>query len=326
MSLPVSKTKQLNEEKGTPASAALVKLRENVDRPVSAIVILNNIVNIVGSIQVGTLAAVALGDAWLGAFSALLTMAIIVFSEIIPKTVGVQHNTTIGLLVARPLLAVAFVMTPMLWASEKITSLFRKEGETTTNEAEIRFLVQAGSVEDVIEDDEEEMILNVFKLNDIPASKIMTPRIAMTYVYANATLDEQREVICGSQHSRLVVIDTIPDEVVGVALRQDLLVALVEGKGHLNVAEYTRDVMFVPHTMKADDLLTHFRKSRQHLSVVTGPYGGVAGVLTIEDVIEVVTGEIVDETDQVEDMQTVAATLGKPRLEAALIVAGATRI
>ena len=301
MSLPLSKVKQLHEEKRS-GSYALLRLKENSTRPIGAIVILNNIANIAGSVGVGQVAADALGSQWLGGISALMTFLIIVFSEIIPKTLGQRYAAPVSLRIARPLSWIAFFLTPFLWALEKLQSVLGEEELNTTNEAELRFLAKAGGTEGVIEEDEAEMVLRVFELNDKTAADIMTPRTAVTFLRAGQSVAELADDIRASEHSRMVVVGETLDDVRGFTLRDELLIALLDQSEAL-VDEFVRDVRFVQKTVPSDQLLVDFRRTHQHLAVVRGTHGGMSGVVTLEDVLEVITGEIMDETDRHMDLR-----------------------
>ena len=304
MSLPLSKAKQLHEE-GVSGADTLLKLKENSTRPIAAIVVLNNIANISGSVAVGQVAAGALGSQWLGVFSALMTFLIIVFSEIIPKTLAQRYALSVCLFIARPIYWVAWALTPLLWLLERLQSVFGDETVNTTNEAELRFLARAGGTEGVIEEDEAEMVLRVFEMNDRTASDIMTPRTALTFFRANQTLTDLTEDIRASEHSRIVVVGETLDAVVGVVLRDALLLALLDGHSD-TVDTYARSAPIVPEDLPSDELLVRFQSAKQHLAIVQDPHGGLAGVVTLEDVLEVLTGEIMDETDRHEDLRKVA--------------------
>jgi CBS domain containing-hemolysin-like protein len=315
-SIPLIKARQLAQD-GTRASHALLRIRENMSRPIASIVILNNIANIVGSIIVGALATRLLGAAWLGVVSGALTFLVIIFAEIIPKTLGERYADRIALMVARPVLVLTFLFTPLVWMVEKLTApLTAGKPLPVTNEAEIQLMADLGRQEGVIEADESEMIKRVFRLNDVTAGDIMTPRVAMTTLPASASLDAVRERIAASPHSRIVVTasDEDMDDVRGVALQRDLLAALVSGHQATSVFDYTREVEFIPESVRADQLLEFFRNRRQHLAVVIDEYGGVSGVVSLEDVVETLTGEIVDETDRVVDLRAVARKRGQAAL------------
>ncbi|MGK7922088.1 MAG: hemolysin family protein [Trichodesmium sp.] len=315
LSVSSIKVQQLAQSKKS-AALALYAIRKKINRPIATVVIINNIFNIVGSILIGNVAASVLGNAWLGFFSAILTFLVIVFGEIIPKTLGERYAMQFSLIVALPVQGLTFIFNPIVWLMEKITSPFTKGKKLpTTNEAEIMFLTRIGYLEGVIEGDEAEMIRRVFRLNDKTASDIMTPRIATTYLYTDATLAEVKSEILASQHSRIVVIGDAIDHVLGVVLKYELLQGIIEGKDNEKVGQFMREVRFIPETLRVDLLLKEFQKYRQHLMVVLDEYGGMSGVVTLEDVLEELTGEIVDETDRSIDLQVVARMRGKMKLK-----------
>lgn len=300
------KVRQLAQSR-TPSALALLAIREKMNRPIATLVILNNVFNIIGSIVIGSTAATVLGEAWLGLFSAFLTFLIIIFGEIIPKTLGERYAESLALLIAVPVTWLTLLFTPLVWMMEKVTAPFTQgKKQPTTNEAEIQLLANIGREEGIIEDDEAEMIQGVFRLNDLTAVDVMTPRVAVTYLHGDLTLAECKQKILGSQHTRLIVVEDSIDKVIGVALKDELLSAMIEGKNTQKVATLTREVRFVPEMVRADKLLKAFQENREHLMVVVDEYGGVAGVVTLEDVLEVLTGEIVDETDRIVDLQEIA--------------------
>lgn len=290
-----------------PAAVALLAIRENMNRPIATIVIMNNIFNIVGSIITGTIASQVLGDTWLGIFSGIFTLLIIMFAEIIPKTIGERYCEQIAMVTALPVTGLSLVFTPLVWIIENLTApFFKTKKRPTTNEAEIKLLANIGQQEGIIESDEAEMIQRVFRLNDLTAADLMTPRIMLTYIRGNLTLEAAKKDIIASQHTRIIVVDESIDQVIGFALKQNLLTAMVEGKNQEKIANLARTVHFVPEIIRADTLMKSFIAAREHLAVVVDEYGDVAGVVTLEDVLEVITGEIVDETDRTVDLQEIA--------------------
>ena len=306
LSVSTIKVRQLAQSK-KPATLALASIRLKINRPIATIVILNNIFNIIGSIIIGSLTTKILGDAWLGVFSGGLTFLIIVFGEIVPKTLSQRYAEPISLFIAIPIKFLTVIFTPLVWLVEHVTAPFvQGQKIPTTDEAEIKFLTNIGYQEGVIEDDEAEMIQRVFQLNDLNASDLMTPRIIITYLKGDQTLNECQEDIIKSQHTRILVIEDTVDNVTGLVLKDELLTAMIEGKGDRQINNLQRPVHFVPETNRADKLLKVFQENREHLAVVLDEYGGVAGVVTLEDVLEVLTGEIVDETDRNVDLQEIA--------------------
>lgn len=303
-SVSMVKAQALADE-GSANGRALLQIREAMERPIAAIVILNNIANIVGSIIVGSLAAGALGDQWLGLFSGALTFLVIIFSEIVPKTIGERRADSLAPAIARPVLTIAKLLTPVIWMIELITRplVGQSKAGLTVNEAQIRMLARIAATEGAINKKESELIRRAFTLDDRCARDIMTPRVAMSTLHADQTLGEAREKIVASQHTRMVVIGESRDDLIGVVLRSRLLIALLEGHSETCIADFAESAPTTREDTGADLLLGEFQGSRRHLSVVLDEFGGVAGVVTLEDVLEILTGEIVDETDQVVDLR-----------------------
>mgnify|MGYP006275386367 CR=1 FL=1 len=306
LSVSTIRARQLAQS-GKRRAVALLQIREKINRPITTIVVFNNVFNIVGSIVVGTIAATVFGEAWLGVFSGVLTFLIIVFSEILPKTLGERFAEPISLAIAVPIRAATVLFTPLVWLIERITAPITGSARVpTTNEAEIRFLAGIGRTEGIIEADEAEMIHRVFQLNDLSAGDVMTPRVMLTTIEGGTSLGDQADAIIASPHSRLVVIDGSVDRVTGIALKDELLAAIITGRRNEPISNLARPARLVDDRAKVDELLRNFRRERQHLMVVVDEFGGVAGVVTLEDVLEVLTGEIVDETDAAVNLQAIA--------------------
>ncbi len=309
LSLPVNRARQLAAD-GIPGSRRLLILRERPAQAIGAIVVLNNVANIVGSMMVGATAVRVFGSHAMGWVSATMTIAIILLAEILPKSIGERFAEPIGLRVAAPLTGLVWLLTPVLWVLSLFTRGFERDDVPITDEDEIRFLVASGGHEGVIEDDESEMIQRVFLLNDSTAADILTPRVAMSFLFADATLREAEPYVRTSEHSRIVVVGKNRDDALGMVLKVELLSAMMDGRWDRRVLEFLRPVRIVDLTTRADDLLRLFRSHRSLLAVVSDGFGGVAGVVTLEDVLEVLTGEIVDETDTVADLAEVARREG----------------
>lgn len=315
LSVPILKARQLAQSR-KPRALALLSIRQKVNRPIATIVILNNLFNIVGSIVIGSIAANVFGDALLGIFSGVLTFLVIVFAEILPKTLAEQYAQPIALTMAIPVRGLTWAMTPLVMLLERITSPFtRSRRLPTTNETEIKLLASIGYQEGIIEEDEAEMIRRVFRLNDIEAAHIMTPRVELTYLPGNEAIATLKDEILSSQHSRILLIEDDIDHIQGIALKYELLAALIENKGDQPISTLRRPVRFIAETERADKLLQDFQTNREHIAVVVDEYGGVSGVVTLEDVLEELTGEIVDETDLNVDLQALARQRRKRLLQ-----------
>lgn len=311
LSVPLLKAQQLAETK-KPAAITLLAVRQKINRPIATIVILNNLFNIMGSVFVGGIAATLFNDAWLGLFTTLLTLLVILFGEIFPKVLGERYAIPIALAVAIPVRWITWVFHPVVLMLEMVTAPLVGDGNRpSTNEAEIKLMATIGHQEGIIEADEAEMIRRVFRLNDMNSVDIMTPRVAVTHLPGDLTIAAAETQILNSQHSRILVSDRDIDRIVGLVLKNELLTALIRGQGHLLLSQVARPVRFVAETERADKLLQDFQNAREHLAVVVDEYGGVSGVVTLEDVLEVLTGEIVDETDRSIDLQKLARQRGR---------------
>ncbi len=285
-------------ESGRRGGRALKRVKENMARPIMVIVIWNNVANIVGSIAVGALATRHFGDAYLGAFSAALTLAVIIFAEIIPKTIGEKYALRLALAVAPPVLLLSRALLPLIVMIELLARPFLRSTPLTTSEEEIRALTRLGGQAGVIEQDEQELIHRVFQLNDVTAGAILTPLAMVDALPAEATVGEVREQVLNFNHTRLPIFEGGRiDRVTGIVNVRAVLRALAEDRGDLPVSDLAETVSFVVDAMPADDLLRHFQKRRHHLAVVVNGVSTVLGVVTLEDVLEELVGEIDDETD-----------------------------
>lgn len=294
-------------QSGNKNALALRRIQENMSKPIAAIVILNNIANITGSMFIGKLAANEFGS-WEGVFVGCFTFLVIICSEIIPKTIGEQYCDNISYISARPVLFVTWTLNWLISIINLFTKPFsKKEAKViTTNENEIRMMATIGSKQGAINHNESVLISKVLDMDDVKAGDIMTPRVMMTSLEKTLTLAEAKETIMESSHSRIVVIDNEPDKVEGVVYKTELLAAMVNNEYEKRLSDFCHKVKFVPEQASADNLLRFFQASRQHLAIVTDQFAGVAGVVTLEDVLECLTGEIVDETDDAVDLQKVA--------------------
>lgn len=297
LSVSLTKSRILADQKKR-GSRALLRIKERIERPIAAIVVINNAVNIVGSIFVGQKVALIFGNRWLGVCSACLTFMIIVFAEIIPKTAGEHYRVPIALAGARPLLILTTVLSPVIQIttliSRPITGRMKKPRVT---EEEIKILVKLGKESGAVELDEERLINRVFKLNDIRASEVMTPEEKIYALPAGKTLKSLREEIVHSPYSRIVIYDKTPEKIVGVCQQRMLLRQIANDNFGAKIEEFATRPIFVSPNTRADDLLEMFRAYHQHLFIVQDKKKKNLGIVTMEDVLEELFGEIYDERD-----------------------------
>ena len=294
-SLPVSRVHVAIDAKRRGAKR-LLAIKQNLSRPVSAIVILNNLVNITGSIAVGQMIA----EAWLAAFSAGLTFLIVVFAEIVPKTLGERYCEIIAPAVAPVVLFVTRLLLPLIILIEWICLPLKHAPSSLplASEEEIQVLADLGDEAGTISPAESELIRKTFRLDDTTAKDIMTHRLNVRWLPGNRTVGELSADEIRALPSRIVVAEEGDlDKVDGVVFQRDILLAAVRGDQHLSVNELKQPAHFVHEGTPAPLLLTEFQRDHQHLYIVVDEYGGTSGVVTLEDVLEELVGEIEDEKD-----------------------------
>jgi len=284
------------------------RMRRDVEKPIAAILTLNTIANTAGAAFAGAAAAVVFGHERLGAFSAFFTLAILIFSEIVPKTTGVIYGRSLIPLVAYPLQGLVWVMQPAIWLSSLLTAFISRgrKGDTVTPE-EISIMARMSLRAGKIRPYQERAIENILTLQSKTVKEVMTPRTVIFSLSEHLTLKEACDAATKWEHSRFPVYDRDQEDVVGWVLTKELFHALAQGKEEEKLTELMRPVHFVVETAPLSKVLTEFLDLRQHLFVVIDEYGGLAGLITLEDILEEILGrEIVDESDQVADKRELA--------------------
>jgi len=313
-SVPLSRVHLAVDQKKRGARR-LLQTKENLQRPVAAMVILNNGINILGSIYIGQTAATVFGSRMLGLFSAMLTLLIIVFAEIIPKTLGERFAYPVALASAPWLHFTTQLLFPLIWLIELLTRHFAgSRSGHFASEDEIRLLASLGHHAGTISRHESELIRRAFLLNDVTAKDMMTHRLQVSYLPLEKPLSELKPQDVEPLHSRiLVAAEGDLDKIEGVVYQKDLLIAMAQGKTHLRVGDLKHPVHFVYEASPAHRLLREFQRTHQHLFVVVDEYGGTSGVVTLEDVIEELVGDIEDEMDAREKaLALIPSVEGKP--------------
>jgi CBS domain containing-hemolysin-like protein len=265
---------------------------------------------------VAVISAPVLAEAWrswLGGASYPLAFVLVVFiaaflmlilGELVPETIAMQHSERLALLLARPLAVIAVLAMPlvrlMVWLSNAISRMFgaqRPGSMPFVTEEEIKTLVDAGEEEGVIQEEEKEMIYSIFELGDTLAREVMVPRIDVVALDVTTPMVEALDTIMQAGHSRIPVYEETIDNVLGVLYAKDLLPNLRDGRTDVQLEAILREAYFIPETKKASDLLPDLQQRRVHMAVVVDEYGGMSGLVTIEDLLEEIVGEIQDEYD-----------------------------
>lgn len=295
------------EDQGVKGAKRLKKLKQHSDRPISAILCLNTIANTVGASIVGSLVYEVYGDAIVGIFSTVFTLAILIFSEIIPKTIGTSYWRTLALPASAIINGMIFITFPLVWVLEKLTRLISSRStQISVSREDISAMVSVATEEDVIEKEEKKMIQNLLKLDELTAHEIMTPSAVVEMAEGNMTIREFYD--SELSHSRIPVYDEENDEyVIGYVLRQEILEKMAEDKFSTRLNDIIRPILSFSEEDSVADIWEKFLEKKEHISVILDEYGSVRGIVTLEDVIETMLGhEIVDEKDEVVDMQEYA--------------------
>ena len=306
LSTPLSYIKGL-EEQGVSGANRLQRLKQNPDRPISAILCINTIANTVGASIVGSLVYEVYGDALVGIFSTVFTFAILIFSEIIPKTIGTSYWRSLAVPASVIIDAMIFISFPLVWVLERMQRLISsKSTQVSVSREDISAMVSVATEEEVIEKDEKKMIQNLLKLDEVTAHEIMTPSVVVEMVSGNMTVKEFYD--SENTHSRIPVYDEESDEyVVGYVLRQEVLEKMAEDKFSTPLNEIIRPILTFSEEDSVADIWEKLLERKEHISAILDEYGSLRGIVTMEDVIETMLGqEIVDEKDEVVDMQEYA--------------------
>lgn len=307
LAVPISYIES-SASQGRLSGKILQNLRKNVDQPLTAILTLITVAHTGGAALCGAVATNVFGSKWLGLFSALFTLTILFFCEIIPKTYGVVYARQLSHFIARPLLLLVLIFRPFVWIAGFITRLITIGHEhEMTSPAELIAMAKMGMHKGVIDKDELAVIQNILSLGDKTVHDIMTPR---TVVFALSAHEKVKEAgVEGGllTHSRIPVYFKDFEDVEGVVYRRDILTARAEGKLDLTLEKLMHPVHFVYERTSLDKVLKMFLERAEHLFIVIDEFGGLAGVISLEDVLEEILGrEILDEFDEVSDMHKLA--------------------
>lgn len=293
-------------EDGDKRAEITLKVIDDSGKMLSAILIGNNIVNLSASSLATSLALRLFGNVGIGIATGILTLLILVFGEITPKTLSTLYAENIALSYARIIYTLMMVLTPVIFLVNKLSlavlKIFRIDASTRNDfitENELRTIVEVSHEDGVIESEERKMINNVFDFGDSQAKDIMIPRIDMTFVNVNCTYCELIEIYKEEKFTRLPVYEDTTDNVIGIINVKDLL--LYDPKTTFNIRDFFREPYFTYEFKKTSELLMEMRKSSINFAIVLDEYGATAGLITLEDLLEEIVGEIRDEYDSDEE-------------------------
>ena len=313
----------MEKKKGSAIGRRLAMFKENIDRPLAAILTLNTIAHTVGAIGVGHQGTVIWQDTnplITGvAIPVLMTLGILILSEIIPKTLGANYWKECAPFTVYSLVGLLKLLAPLVWMTELITRMLRRDASGPIfSRRELTAMAEAGARDGVIEKRESDLIGNLMKFNAITARDVMTPRTVTVMANAGMSFSEFQQEQAGLRFSRVPLFHAQdPDQIVGYMLRNDALESIAAGQTDAQLETIRRDIPIVMETEPIDELFNRFLEHREHMALVVDDYGEMRGVVTLEDVIETMLGmEIVDELDHAEDMQVLARESWKRRARA----------
>jgi CBS domain containing-hemolysin-like protein len=314
LSTPLSfvKTKEITNAK---SAKLFINLKNDVDKPLSAILTLNTIAHTVGAAGVGAQSAKLWGDAYVGLVSAVLTILILVLTEIIPKSIGATYWRQIAMPSLKIIKIMIFITYPIVLISTFITGIFSKnKSARTTSREEICALANIGEEEGIFEDKENKIIQNLIKLKNLRVTEVMTPRVVVVTANEEMSLEkflENKELL---KFSRIPIYAENEENITGYVMRQEVFEKLAEDETGLKLKDIKRKIVIVPFSKPLFDVWDTLLNKKEHIALVVDEYGGVDGIITMEDIIESLLGfEIIDEKDTIEDMQQYARERWKQR-------------
>lgn len=303
-------------EEGSKSAKRALRLIENPSKLISALLIGNNIVNIFAS-SLATLVAIDLyGISATGIATSILTIVIIIFGEITPKSFATQHAEKVSMMFSKPVGILMTLLTPFVIIFYSISSWIIRlfggdisQSHPLVTEEELKTMVDVGSEEGVFEQEEKEMLHNIFDFGDLQVRDIMVQRVDITALDVDATYEEVLEIVKDEQFSRFPVYREDIDDIIGILNVKDLLFLTEVEKQGFKLEDYIREPYFAYEFKRITDLFKELKKTRTHISIILDEYGGTVGIVTIEDLLEEIVGEIDDEYD--DDKETDIETIRK---------------
>lgn len=299
-SVSEAKIKNYVEERKTGAKKALFCV-EHFDRTLTTLLVGNNIVNtalstfaltfFMGFIRTGNLELIS---------TAIITIVLLIFGEITPKTIGKKYNDKLVLFLAPIIYIISYILLPISIIFMGIQKIFtgKKNNDSQVNESELETILDTMVEDGEIEDDEHEYIKNVFDLNDRTVEEIMVPRVDMVAIEDTTSIDEVKNIFIREQYSRIPVYHEDKDHIIGIIYERDFFEAMAKNIELKNVKQLMRNVLFVNKKMTVDALIKTLQESKTHMAIVSGEYNDTLGLVTMEDALEEIVGEIYDEHDE----------------------------
>lgn len=296
------------QEDGEKKAGLVLDLLENQNRLISTLLVGNNIVNISSSALATKMATDYFGDAGVGIATGIMTLLVLVFGEVVPKNLAAAHAEGWAMFVAPFIKLISVILTPLVFLLTKLSdtvvrfSKKNEEEDPTITEDEFKILVNVGQEEGVFDESETEMINSIMEFDETYVKAIMVPRIDIVAVDVDDSINDALRLIIDGGHSRIPAYEESIDNIVGILYAKDIFEHLNANFDELKVKELIRDAYYIPETKKVSDLLNELRLKKVHMAIILDEYGGTNGLVTIEDLIEEIIGDIQDEYDAEEDL------------------------
>lgn len=309
----------LREEEGYKPAPLMKKYKQDSSRPIAAILALNTIANTIGAAGVGRQATILFGSEWFGLVSAITTILILVFSEIIPKTIGTTHWKSLMGFAARTVRILIIILFPIVVCVEWLQKLITpKDPDTSISREEVGAMADVAEESGELDEDENEIIQNIINIDEVTADQVMTPRVVAATAPESMTIKEFYQDRSFLHHSRIPVYDGNDEYITGYILRVDALQLMAEDKFNVTLRELRRDIASFQEETTIGEIWDEMLNGQEQIAVIINEYGSFQGILTMEDVIETILGdEIVDERDAVVDMQQLARERWQKRQKSA---------
>ncbi len=305
----------VKQEKGNVWAKKFIDFKSNIDKPLSAILTLNTVAHTIGAAGVGAQAVKVFGEASFGIVSAVLTILILVFTEIIPKTLGANYWRNLTMITSFTINIMIIITYPLVLMSAVITKTFsRNKKEQTTSREEIAALARIGAYEGIFSEGEHKIVQNILRLKNVRVNEIMTPRVVVAVADENQSLNDFLKNKDYLKFSRIPIYTESNENITGYVIRQEVFEKLAEDEHNLKLRDIKREIVKVPNTIVLFSLWEKLLESKEHIALILDEYGGLDGVVTMEDIIETLLGlEILDEQDTFYDMQKYARERWKAR-------------
>lgn len=305
----------VESEKKHAWATTFMGFKSDIDRPLSAILSLNTIAHTVGAAGVGAQATSVFGEAYFGLVSAILTILILIITEIIPKTLGARYWRKLSKITSIFINATIFITYPLVKVSSLITKMLASnKKEQTTSREEIAALASIGATEGIFSQKEGKILQNLLKLKNVKVKEIMTPRVVVAVADENITLQEFLDNKDYLKFSRIPIYAEKEENITGYIIRESVFEHLAEGKGDLMLKDIKRKIIASTNSTALFSMWESLLENKEHIALIVDEYGGLDGIVTMEDIIETLLGlEIVDEKDTVTDMQEYARKRWKAR-------------